>query len=333
VAPDGRLRASVSRFIDARPISPWRYSGTRDGDPNDVIPHEHRRELRGMYVLAAWVDHVDSRQENTLAGWVSTDGGGYVRHYMLDFGDCFGQLAPWPPLSARLGHSGYLDFDDVFEDFVTLGLVDRPWYHAELGPAGKTLGYYDARRFVPDRWEPGYPNAAFIRHTEHDAAWMARIIARFTRPLIERLVDRAHFSDPVVPRELVRILRARQTAILERYLTRASPLTAPAIAPSNGGTELCVEDRAVTSGLRSAERRRYRATFSSEATPARAVEPRTHDGRVCVPIDPDDRADVEIVAWSPERDAPGPLRIRLDAVGGRLRVVELTRPLPKGAGR
>ena len=223
--PDGRYRASVSRFIDGRPISPWRYQGTRPDDPNDVVPHEHRRETRGMFVLAAWTDHIDSRQENTLAAWMTEDDqpDGYVRHYMIDFGDCFGIVHEWEYLVRRFGHSGYLDFEHIVTDWLTLDMFSRPWFEAQEGPAGRTLGYYDVFRFEPDAWRPGYPNPSFDRHTEHDAAWMARIIARFQDPHLRALARQGRFADPVVEQELARILAGRRDRILERYLTRLSP--------------------------------------------------------------------------------------------------------------
>ena len=330
---DGRLRASVSRFIDARPISPWRYEGIREDDPNDVVPHEDRRELRGMFVLAAWVDHVDSRQENTLAAWVETDddGRGYVRHYLIDFGDCFGQLAPWTPLSKRLGHSGYLDFEHVFVDFVTFGLIDRPWFRAELGPAGATLGYYDARRFEPDAWRPGYPNVAFGRRTERDAAWMARIIARLREPHIEALVERARFSDPVDARELARVMAGRRRAILERYLSRLSPLAHPRLE----GNELCLEDIAVSSGLLASAERSYAARMwtdgrsrDRERRKARAISARARGTDVCVQLPPDDALHVEVQTQPKDRAGPGPARLHLKPVDGRRAVVGLERPDP-----
>lgn len=329
--PDGTLRALVSRFIDARPISPWRYEGTRSDDPNDVVPHEHRRELRGMYLLAAWVDHIDSRQENTLAAWVSTDNGGYVRHYVIDFGDCFGQLTMWRPLSARLGHSGYADFEHIAEDFVTLGLLDRPWFRAEYGPAGKTLGFYDASRFDADQWRPGYPNAAFLRLTERDAAWMARIIARFERPHVEALVERARFSEAIVQSELVRIMMERRQAILERYLTRLSPLTSPEV--ETGPRRLCLEDLAVQTGLRSAAARRYDASVSRDDEAFVEASPTAEGARVCVPLPGGGRVRVEWVARSAGREPSGRLRVELRPLDGALSVVRLERFEPQAEHR
>ena len=45
--PDGRIRAFTSKLLIGKPIGPFAYSGTRSDDPNDIIPHQDRRELRG----------------------------------------------------------------------------------------------------------------------------------------------------------------------------------------------------------------------------------------------------------------------------------------------
>jgi len=57
--PDGRIRCVASRAVPGRVIGPHKYHGTRPDDPNDVVPHEHRRELRGYRVFSAWLNHDD----------------------------------------------------------------------------------------------------------------------------------------------------------------------------------------------------------------------------------------------------------------------------------
>ena len=121
VAPDGRLRVGLSQFVEGRPISAWTYDGTWADDPNDVVPHEHRRELRAIYVLSSWLSHIDSRQENTLASWITVGDGGYVRHYVLDFADSLGATHEWPRLARRLGYSGYFD-------------LASPWWSTPASP-------------------------------------------------------------------------------------------------------------------------------------------------------------------------------------------------------
>lgn len=329
---DGRYRASVSQFIDGVPISPWRYEGTRADDPNDVIEHASRRELRGMYVLAAWTSHIDSRQENTLAAWMKTGPGdaGHVRHYLIDFGDTFGILFAWDDLARRFGHSGYFDLPAMAADYLTLGLLDRPWHHARFGAAGKELGYFDARRFVPDKWQPGYPNPAFQRHTERDAAWMTRIIARIEEPHIAALVARGRFSDPVVAAELERILIERRRRILERYLTRLSPLTWPKMKEQT----LCLEDLAVKSRIRSAFRRRAaaRGFRGPRLAPFAVGAPRVSpDGDVCVPVPGPEGTEpeyfiVDLSVWSENQDQPGPARVHLYLTSDGPRIAGLERP-------
>lgn len=330
----GRFRVSISEFISGRPIGPWRYEGIRKDDLNDTIPHEHRRSNRAMRLLAAWIEHVDTRQENTMLAWVQTseDGLGYTRHYRIDFGESFGIIAGPHGIPQRLGHAGYFDLGQMATDFVTLGLLDRPWYDKEMGPAGEVLGYYRADTFDAEAWEPGYPNPAFDNATEADHAWMARIIARFTPEHIRALVDRAHLDNQVMADEIVRVMTVRRAKMLERYLTRLSPLS----APERRDGALCMQDLAVWSGTRAAQTRRHEARAYVEGQPPRSVEVEVRpDAWVCLdpPRAPGASSDsprylvVDVAATTPGREVTGPARLHFwDDGGAAPMLVGLERP-------
>ena len=71
---DGTIRVVASRFIPGRVVGQYRYYGTRPDDPNDVFPHERRRELRGLRVFGAWLNHDDARSLNSLDTYMEVNG-------------------------------------------------------------------------------------------------------------------------------------------------------------------------------------------------------------------------------------------------------------------
>jgi hypothetical protein len=284
--PDGRIRAVASRYLAGRPLGPWRYEGLREGDRNDVVPHEDRRELRGSRLLAAWTGHWDARAQNTLAMWIETaPGRGFVRHHILDFGDCFGAFSgATPVLIRRRGEVYFYDPWQALADFATLGAVERPWDRGKLGPSGAVFGYYDVDSFEPEAWTTSFPNVAFGRMTEHDAAWMARIIARIEPPEVQAMVSTAALSDQLAA-ELLRVLLGRRQKMLERYLQRLSPLASPTFALEDGRIWLCTDDLAALIGVASPRSYSARAWAGPEPgvafdLPVRARGP----GRVCAPL-------------------------------------------------
>ena len=259
VEPDGTIRAMASRFVEGKPLGPWRYESVRDDDPNDIVPHEDRRELRGAYVLASWISHVDSREQNSLSTWVTAEGSsaGYVRHNIIDFGDAFGNWSAFTGIPERYGHTYYFDATFVLQDFVTFGAIPRPWRDAELGPTGHVLAYYDVKTFEPDKFKTGYQNPAFIRATERDKAWMTRIVAKFTPEVLQAVLAQAQVKDPLVHSELTRILLGRREKILRRWFRNLSPLTDPTLRQAETGTEVCLEDLALATGIVDRKARLY----------------------------------------------------------------------------
>jgi hypothetical protein len=275
------LRFQASAWLEGRLIGPFRYEKTRDDDPNDIIPHQNRRELRGGRVLAAWLDHFDAREQNSMDVWRADrrdqpdSSPGHVVHYYLDTSDCLGSEWDWEQISRRLGYSYVVDWNDVARDFVTLGIPLRPWDRVQRVPGQEMFGFFDVTNFVPEEWKNEYANPAFERMTERDAAWMARILARFTPEMIKALVAMGQFSDASNAAYLERVLQGRLDRILERYLARLSPIANLRIA---GANRLCGVDLAELRGLRAPASFRYSARL--ERVGAVPVE-RGGEGELC----------------------------------------------------
>ena len=89
-----RVRVLASRFLPGRPVGPWAYRGTRLDDLNDVYPHEHRREIRGLYMVCSWLNHADMKEENTLDMY--DDERRVLTHYLIDFGAAMGSNSTQP---------------------------------------------------------------------------------------------------------------------------------------------------------------------------------------------------------------------------------------------
>lgn len=286
--PDGRYRASSSLFLSGKPIGPFRYEGTRSDDPNDVIPHQERRELRGAYVLAGWTNHFDSREQNSLDMYVDAgNGSGYVQHHYLDFGDCFGSIWEPPMMGRRIGHSHYFAADHIFMDLITFGTIERPWEDTRFSATKAVLGYYQVEGFFPDAYRPGYPNPAMLRMTEADGAWMARILARMTPAHIEAMIDAGQIQNPALRDELLRVVLGRRQKSLARYLGRLSPLTAPTVSLRPQGAELCMDDLAVIGGVLPVMGRKYGArAFLGDTVTKQAIERVRVGPKVCVDLPP-----------------------------------------------
>lgn len=303
-----RIRLVASQWLPGRPLGPFKYSGTRKDDPNDIIDHQDRRELRGQRLLAAWLGHFDSREQNSMDTWMSENGDdpdaspGHIRHWIIDFNDCFGSEWQWEGLTKRINFSYYFDGGEIARDFVTLGLIERPWDNVKRSPDGEIFGYFESEQFEPEDWKPGYQNPAFLRMTERDGAWMARILSRITPDHVKALVAVGDYTEPRHRDYLTRVLIERRRKILERYLTRLSSLA----DFSTQGSRLCATDLALKASLRPREQFGYGARV-------RGVE----DGQgppLPIQFEPDDRICVDV----PQLPASG-----ADGDPSRYRIVTL----------
>ena len=334
-------RMTASRWLPGVTLGPFRYAGTRDDDPSDVVPHENRRELRGGGLLAAWLNHWDAREQNSMDVWLAADPAhprsspGIVRHYVMDTSDAIGQAPTAAELGGRMGHSYNFDLVQVVGDFVSLGAIERPWDRAVRVPGREKFGYFSVRDFDPETWKTAYPNPAFLRMTERDAAWMARIIARFTRADLRAIAGAAQFTDPGDADYITDVLAARRRVILERYLTRLSPLADVRQQPDG---RICALDLARVNGLVAPGRFHYEIVERAASGAAVQLPGEVGtDGTVCFAprslaagaATPDaDPARLVIIRLRNGTGA-GPLEIHAYDLGPRgLHIVGLQRPAP-----
>lgn len=303
-AADGAIRAGLSQLLPGKPLGPWRDYGVRPDDPNDVIPHEDRRELRGTYVLGAWLSHYDAREQNSMDMWEAPADGapGYVKHYQLDFGDCLGSLSGWERVSRRRGHVYEVEWDSLLVETFTLGLLPRPWREPEMSRAGTMLGYFKAEPFDPDHYRTAYPFGPYAEVTEADAAWGARILARITPQMVRALIAHAGLTSRVMAEELEIALLGRRDKLLRRFLSRLSPLARPRIDETG---RLCVTDARIEGGITS--QATYTARIPATNTPL-AIAAGTTRAETCAgPIAP--QANYVIVEL--RADSTGPLLVHL----------------------
>jgi len=221
--PNGKYRATLSRFADGKPLGYFKYYGTRPDDPNDIHPHEHRRELRANRVFAAWLNHDDSRGLNSLDMLEGEAGRQSIRHYMFDFGSIMGSGSTTPQVP-RAGNEYILEWGPAFKTLATFGLYIRPWILVDYWEGAKSVGRFEGDFFDPVKWRPEYPNPAFDNMTPDDAFWAARLVAKFSNEAIRAVVAKARYSEPGASEHIAATLIKRRDKVLRAWLTGVNPL-------------------------------------------------------------------------------------------------------------
>ena len=240
---DGLLRATASRFVAGKPIGENRFYGMRSDDPNDTVPHEHRRSLRGLHVFCAWLQHEDSRAINSLDTLVEEDGLTYVRHFLIDFGSTLGS-ASTKINSPRSGFEQFFTWRSAARQFFTLGLYVPKWARIDY-PDMPSVGRFSAQYFDPQTWTPEYPNPAFDNRLPDDVLWGAEQVMTFSDDDILAAVKAGKYTDPAAERYVAKVLTGRRDAIGRTYL--AKPVTLSGIRVENG--RVVFDDLAVRYGF------------------------------------------------------------------------------------
>ena len=242
--PDGSYRVIASKALAGRPVGPFLYEGTRPDDPNDVVPHEHRRELRALRVFAAWTNHVDSKSINSLDTLVQENGRTIVRHHLIDFGSTLGS-ASIKPREFDEGHQYIYDPGPTLKGILSFGFYIPRFHFIDYRDLPAT-GYFSAEGFDPPKWKPRVPNPAFRRARPDDTFWGARRVMAFTDEMIRAAARTGRYSDPAAEQHVADTLIARRDAIGRAWLVNVNPVVEPRLDAS--GT-LSFGNAAVTAGV------------------------------------------------------------------------------------
>jgi hypothetical protein len=234
---DGTYRILASRLLPGEPIGGAPMEGVRADDPNDTIPHERRRELRGLQVFAAWLQHTDFKEMGTFDVWrddpIDPDRH-VVFHYLVDFGNTLGMYA-----SHRLddGHTEKALDVDHLRSLFSFGLWKRPW-EGTPDPGIPGLAPFDVEHFDPEGFTPFAPYVPFLEMDATDAFWAVELLLGLDEARIRAALEAARWEDPRAVEYLTEVLVGRQRKSARHWLSKVSPLTDFAVR----GDDLCFVD-------------------------------------------------------------------------------------------
>jgi len=261
--PNGQIRALASKYLSGVPIGPFKYSGVRKDDFNDVIPHHHRRELRGLRIFAAWLNHFDTKDGNTLDMYVTEGERSFVKHYLIDFGATLGSASKAPNFRWR-GFQYDIDPGVIATNILTLGLYVKPWEKKD-GVTYPSIGVYYSDLFDPIKYKPQVPNPAFENMTLLDGYWAAKIVMSFTDEHLEAVLKEAKYSNPQAEAFLLEILKTRRDKIGKYFFNQVNPADHFRIYKSNSNDwVVSFENLAVNYGFTNSEGIAYQYSIQSD---------------------------------------------------------------------
>ena len=239
---DGTYRVVAGRMLPGKIIGNFRYEGTRPDDPNDLVPHEHRRELRALRVFGAWTNMTDLKSANTLESLVTENGKTIVKHWLQDVGSTFGMnndLHEWD-----LGWENFYQGDTTMKRLVSFGFALSPWQTVKY-TEGPSIGKFEGDRFDPRTWRPQTLTTAYLELRADDAFWAARRVAAFSDETIRAIMQTGQFSDPHTAQVIGDIMIKRRDKILQAYLPAVNPI----VSPKFDGSRLTFENAALAADV------------------------------------------------------------------------------------
>jgi hypothetical protein len=189
-------RAVATRLPEGRGalLGPFQIWGTRRDDPNDTVPHEHRRDLRGLSVFEAWVNNANARAVGTQDILTTVNGVQRIRHYLIDFTRSLGSgFLPGPKVSWEGNEPVLPKFDEIGRNIAGMGIATPSWMKAKY-PNLREVGAFEGNTFDPADWTTNQPIAPFANRLPDDAYWAAKQVMAFTDEDIRAIVQTGEYS-------------------------------------------------------------------------------------------------------------------------------------------
>jgi len=255
--PGRTYRAVATRIPEGRAalLGPYQMWGTRSDDPNDTVPHEHRRDLRGMFVFAAWLNFSYARAVTTQDIVAAVDGVPRIRHYVVDLTRSLGSSMfngsklVWEGNETVLPSRGAIG-----KTIAGLGLTAPAWMREENSDLPE-VGAFGSNTFDPEAWTTADPLPPFVNRLPDDTFWAARQVMAFTDEEIRAIVQTGQYSKPAED-WITGALIERRNRIGRTYFGRVLPLDHIRVQ----GNTLVFDDLGVSSGF--ASPRTYTITWS-----------------------------------------------------------------------
>ena len=255
----GLYRASAQKVPSGEKRGPFSFETRRKDDPEDLVNHRDRREIRALGVFASWLNHFDLRETATQDVLVSGNGKTALKHYLVDFNGTLGATREGPK-DPMLGHEHAVDYGETLKTMFLLGFREKPWqkkwrHEGERIQGSPAVGYFSNKFFDSADYKTLFPYESFRMVTRADGFWAAKLLAGFSDEDIRAAVRAGKYSNAEDEKTIAKTLIERRDLIVRYWFSRSNPLDR--FTFSNG--RLSFKDLAVERGLEPKDGTVYRA--------------------------------------------------------------------------
>lgn len=215
-------RAVATRAPRTELLGNYQFYGTRSDDPNDIVAHEHRRDLRGMWVVNAWLGFDQFNPSNTLEALAYDGDVQYIRRYIIDFFKTLGAGEDGPK-EARDGWEYRFDLGTAVKNVAGMGIVTPAWAEADY-PGLPSVGRIEGDVFDADAWTADAPYVTWTNRLPDDLYWGAKLVMSFTDEEIRAIVNTGGYSDPRATQWIAEALIKRRDKIGRAFFAKVLPI-------------------------------------------------------------------------------------------------------------